>query len=180
MYVVLLKPLWRAVFLKTGLAWTDILGTLTISADVFPVVAPEKLLFGWSGSNWRPEIRLRLQVSGRMADSCKKIFSFKTMRIRCRKECGRMGQKEVTHEQALERTLPRAAKPRGAEEELLSPHLWHLHLLSRAVLAWLLATLPYGELARRLKRRGIFFSPLSSLRLPTWAGVSCVETNLYN
>jgi len=25
----------------------DSLGTLTISADVFPVVAPEKLLFGW-------------------------------------------------------------------------------------------------------------------------------------
>ena len=34
-----------------------------------------------------------------------------------------MGQKEVTHEQALERTRPRAAKLRGAEEELLSPPL---------------------------------------------------------
>ena len=45
------------------------------------------------------------------------------MRIRCRKECGRMGQKEVTHEQALERTRPRAAKLRGAEEELFSPPL---------------------------------------------------------
>ena len=39
----------RAVFLKkTGFVWTDSLGTLTISADVFPVVAPEKLLFGIS------------------------------------------------------------------------------------------------------------------------------------
>ena len=34
-------------FKKTGFVWTDSLGTLTISADVFPVVAPEKLLFGW-------------------------------------------------------------------------------------------------------------------------------------
>ena len=45
------------------------------------------------------------------------------MWIRCRKECGRMGQKEVTHEQALEKTRPRAAKLRGAEEELFSPPL---------------------------------------------------------
>jgi len=45
------------------------------------------------------------------------------MRIRCRKKCGRMGQKEVTHEQALETTRPQAAKPRGAEEELLSSPL---------------------------------------------------------
>ena len=35
-------------FKKTGFVWTDSLGTLTISADVFPVVAPEKLLFGIS------------------------------------------------------------------------------------------------------------------------------------
>ena len=35
-------------FKKTGFVWTDSLGTLTISADVFPVAAPEKLLFGIS------------------------------------------------------------------------------------------------------------------------------------
>ena len=116
-------------FKKTGFVWTDSLGTLTISADVFPVVVPKKLLFGWKDrTDDRKEVCVRKLVGGWLIRVKKKtIFGFKTIRIRCRKECRRMEQKEVTYEQALhfevERTRERAAKPRGAEEELLSPPL---------------------------------------------------------
>ena len=96
--------------------WTDSLGTLTISADVFPVVAPEKLLFGWKDrTDDRKYVCVHKLVDGWLIRVKKKtIFGFKTIRIRCRKECRRMEQKEVTYEQALhfevERTRERAAK----------------------------------------------------------------------
>ena len=144
----------RAVFLKKLVSC----GPIALERWRFPLTYlrsshPKSYFseFRLERSNWRPEIRLRSQVSGRMADSCKKkkpIFGFKTIRIRW-------------------------------QRRIFFPHPWHLRLISRAVLAWLLATLPYGELARRLKRRGIFSPPPPSPLCTCRRGLAFarVETN---
>ena len=88
-----------------------------------------------------------------------------------------MEQKEVTYEQALhfevERTRERAAKPLGAEEELLSPPL---ALASHFACGTRVTSRdsPIRRACSQAKKERNFFSPpppLPSLRLPTWASV---------